>query len=234
MTTFTIQDPSTLDPAALSDELIKALGSNFGISTAGTVIQTNSPQEPDPVAFQAVLDAHVAASFQRQLQKLIQPLSDACQAAITAGFPTVINGQPYTVTLTQIDQNNALMAASTVEAVMARATGWSAAKTVNLFDFLDVNGEFYICEQAGTTGSNMPTMPTAFQTTVTDGTVQWALFGLLVGTTAGNVWCDAPTIYQLFAQGVNYVNTCRSKYQTLKAEILASQDLPSATLIKWS
>ena len=56
---FMIEDTKTLDPATLSDELIAALGSNYGISTAGNIITTNSPEEPDPAAFQSVLDAHV-------------------------------------------------------------------------------------------------------------------------------------------------------------------------------
>lgn len=66
---FTIQDASTLDPAVLSDELTLALGSNFGISTAGTEISTNSEVEPDAAAFQAVLDAHVAAAATRPIRK---------------------------------------------------------------------------------------------------------------------------------------------------------------------
>lgn len=67
---FTIQDASTLDPAALADELTTALGSNFGISTTGTEITTNSIEDPDQVAFQAVLDAHIANSVSRNLLKV--------------------------------------------------------------------------------------------------------------------------------------------------------------------
>lgn len=61
---FIIEDPTTLDPASLSNDLIATLGSNYGISTAGTIITTNG-EEPDPVAFQAVLDAHAANANKR-------------------------------------------------------------------------------------------------------------------------------------------------------------------------
>jgi len=57
------------DFASFADELVAALGSNFGISTAGTEITTHSEVEPDPVAFQAVLDAHVAAAATRPVRK---------------------------------------------------------------------------------------------------------------------------------------------------------------------
>lgn len=66
---FTIQDASTLDPAALAEELVAALGSNFGISTAGTEITTN--QVVDEAKFQAVLDTHVANAANRIQNKVI-------------------------------------------------------------------------------------------------------------------------------------------------------------------
>jgi hypothetical protein len=81
---FTITDASTLDPAVLADELIAALGSNFGISTAGTEITTNTPEQPDEVAFQAVLDAHVANAVPRSLSKAKnQALAEIDQVAET-------------------------------------------------------------------------------------------------------------------------------------------------------
>ena len=67
---FTIQDASTLDPAALADELIAALGSHYGISTAGREITTQT--EPDAISFQAVLDAHVANAANRVFNKCIE------------------------------------------------------------------------------------------------------------------------------------------------------------------
>lgn len=65
---FIIADVNTIDPAALSDEIIAVFGTNYGISTAGTIITTNG-EEPDPVAFQAVLDAHVGKSNRRKKLK---------------------------------------------------------------------------------------------------------------------------------------------------------------------
>lgn len=72
---FTIEDPTTLDPAALSAELITAFGTNYGISTAGNIITTNGG-EPDPVAFQAVLDAHVTNKAHRDKLAYSSPLGE--------------------------------------------------------------------------------------------------------------------------------------------------------------
>jgi len=38
---------SNFDPATFADELAAAMGSNFGISTAGTEITTHSQAAPD-------------------------------------------------------------------------------------------------------------------------------------------------------------------------------------------
>jgi hypothetical protein len=66
---FIIEDVNTLDPVALADELIAAFGTNYGISTAGNTITTNGG-EPDPIAFQAVIDVHVSNADTREQNKL--------------------------------------------------------------------------------------------------------------------------------------------------------------------
>lgn len=76
---FTIQNQTTLDPSALSDELVTAFGTNYGISTAGTEITTNSAIEPDAVLFQAVLDAHVADAPRRAQLRHRKSIGDAIQ-----------------------------------------------------------------------------------------------------------------------------------------------------------
>jgi hypothetical protein len=97
---FTITDASTLDPVALADELTTVLGSNYGISTAGTEITTNTPEQPDEVAFQAVLDAHVASAPVRAQAKVIKALTDKVQAymdkeAQKLGYDTLISACSY-------------------------------------------------------------------------------------------------------------------------------------------
>ena len=97
---FTIQDASTLDPAVLADELVAALGSNFGISTAGTTITTNSQVEPDVAAFQAVLAAHVINAALRQRNKRIKGIEQLVQkilddAAKAAGYDGILSACSY-------------------------------------------------------------------------------------------------------------------------------------------
>lgn len=74
---------ANLDPAALSVELITALGSNFGISTAGIEITTNCKPdgEPDEAAFQAVLDAHILNATKRNANKALDKQIAELEAA---------------------------------------------------------------------------------------------------------------------------------------------------------
>lgn len=60
---------ANFDAAAFADELIAAMGSNFGISTAGCEITTHSVAEPNAAQFQAVLDAHLLAAPARAFKK---------------------------------------------------------------------------------------------------------------------------------------------------------------------
>jgi len=157
----------------------------------------------------------------------------ACQAAITNGFQASINGSIFTVTLSSVDQANALMVATTVQGVMAKAKPWTANAAVNTFDVCIVGGQYYICVTPGTTGATQPVMPTAFEVPVPDGTAQWKLFGMLVGLSTGNIWCDAPTAYSLFEQGANFVTDCRARYTRLKQQILAAPDVATAQAVVW-
>lgn len=167
-----------------------------------------------------------------QTNKIAQ-LNSQCYEAIVAGFPVTIDGVATTVTLQQTDQNNNLTSAITVQNIMSTARPWAANTSVNLYDVCVVNNQYYVCEQMGTTGSVTPTMPNLFHDVVQDGTAVWAKFGLLVGTSSGNVWCDANTIYSIFKQSVLFINANRSKYSLLASQVAAATTSAELLSITW-
>jgi hypothetical protein len=223
---------------------------------AGLLWTTTDPVAPNPLYYTYTVNAdgtYTSAPIplsQVQAQQTAA-ISAACQAAILAGFAAKVGASTYNICYGAQDQSNLQTNATTVLAKMSSAKPWSAAMTVNQFDVIQVNGEYYIAMTGGTAGTTQPTLPTQFQQEVTDGTIQWALFGLLVATytttngvtTYTNVWFDAASIYSIFAQGVNWLTGCRAKYNALAAQIAAYQpvipannetDIANILAIVWS
>lgn len=68
--TLTAAQLANFDPAAFAEELIAAMGSNFGISrSSGNEFYTTSSTDPNAVQFQSVLDAHLLAAPARLFKK---------------------------------------------------------------------------------------------------------------------------------------------------------------------
>ncbi len=161
-------------------------------------------------------------------------LRAACQAEIIGGFAATIGGSPVTVTLSPTDQANALAASQAAQGVIAEAVPWSAGLNAPLDTIILVNGVYYIATTGGVTGTSLPTTwPTAFQQTIQDGSVEWAIFGILVGTTNGSVWATAQEIVALFKQGISFINGLRAKYNALKAQVNAATTVTAVQAIVW-
>lgn len=67
---------------------------------------------------------------------------------------------------------------------------WAATTAYSLNDYIkptntNINGHFYICTTAGTSGGSEPTWPTTAAGTVADGTVVWTEVGVSVGLYIG-------------------------------------------------
>ena len=148
-------------------------------------------------------------------------LSQMCQSNIIAGFLSTALGTTQTITLSTTDQTNALMAATVAQKVEMAALPWAAGTAMPANAFVLDGGVYYIALAGGVTGTTKPVWPTAFQQTVTDGTVTWAIFGTLVGTANGNMWATAQQVIQLFGEGTLFVNTQRATYNAKKAAVLA-------------
>ncbi len=149
----------------------------------------------------------------------ISSLNSQCQTNIFNGFtyPEPINGNTYIFTLSMTDQTNGLAAFSSAQGVIQNAKSWTASTNMIAFSsVIEVNGLYYVAYTSGTTGSTEPTFTSEFSTPVTDGTVTWYQYGILLGTTVGNVFFTAPQVISLFVYSVSYINGQRSAYTKAK------------------
>ena len=158
-------------------------------------------------------------------------LSQTCQSNIIAGFQSTALGSLETITLSATDQTNALMAATVAQKCEMSAIPWAAGATIPANAFVLSGGVYYIALASGVTGTTLPVWSTAFHQTVIDGTVTWAIFGIMVGTGNGNMWATAQQIIQLFGEGTLFVNTQRATYNQKKAAVMACTTVAEVILI---
>jgi hypothetical protein len=152
-------------------------------------------------------------------QSRIATLNNQCQTNIFNGFtyPEPINGNTYTFTLSMTDQTNGLAAFNSAQGVIQNAKSWTASTNMVAFSsVIEVNGLYYVAYTSGTTGTTEPTFTSEFSTPIIDGTVTWYQYGILLGTTVGNVFFTAPQVISLFAYSVSYINGQRSAYTKAK------------------
>ena len=64
--------------------------------------------------------------------------------------------------------------------------------------------------------------------------MEWYRAGFWIGTAAGNVMVDPATVITLYGQGVAWVSACRSKYQALKAAVMAAATVAAVQAVVWS
>lgn len=213
-------------------------------SEIGTAIPfTASKNDPNPHGV-TVFDAIVAGQANIPIAPYVPPtLADiqatqlaavnaSCEAAITGGFSTTIDGTTCTVTLDTQDQSNANFNASTSQAALASAS-WAANTTYAANAMVSIGGIILVTLAGGTSGATAPVAPTSFQTAVTDGTITWYRLGFWVNATPNNVMVDPATMIAIFGQGVIWINACRSKYQNYKAEIMAATTMTAVQSIVW-
>ncbi len=180
-------------------------------------------------------NAPTAAQLLAQAQAAqVSTLKKACATAIGAGYPfTSSTGNSYTITTSITDQLNGNGAALIAQVVMARATAWAASTTYAANSVVLAGGNYYLCVQAGTSGTTAPTFPSAFSTPVTDGTCSWELFGMLVPTTAGKVWMTAQNIVACYTAGALFITTQLAKLASLEAQVNAATTVADVQAIVW-
>lgn len=163
-----------------------------------------------------------------------QLLSAKCQNAILTGMTSSALGASNSYPLNgPYDQQNLTASMSAAGQGMAKPATWSAGLTLKQYDVILDGGVYYICITAGTTGSTKPTWPTAFQVDVTDGTATVALAGWLISTANGSEWHTPAQVIQVWRDYLAWVNTCRSKYRTLKDQVKAATTVSAVQAIVW-
>jgi len=158
----------------------------------------------------------------------------ACANAITGGLSfTASTGTTYTLSTTLQDQSNGTSAALVAQSGMARAGAWAADTAFPVNSIILSGGQYYITQTGGTSGASSPTWPTAFGTTVTDGTVAWEIFGMLAGTLTSVVYLSAPDVVAAYELAVATINAFRAKNAQLQAAIQAATTVAAVQAVVW-
>lgn len=175
----------------------------------------------------------VVPSLSRVQTLQIALLNNACKSAIVAGFPATINGVDLTITQSLTDQQNAQSTAS-ISQVALTAAEWQANQAYGENSIVKSGGVYYITFSGGTSEGTAPTFPTEFQKSVSDGSIIWYKLGFWIGTSSGNIMVDPTTAIALFAKGISFISSCRSRYEALKAAVNAATTTEAVTAITWT
>jgi len=172
----------------------------------------------------------------------IDTIKSACATAIATGFSSTALGSTNTYTLTSTDQINLQNAYLAAQQAMNGAGAWTAKTATTLYQVILVNGSYYICMQAGTTGASAPTWPTPFQVDVADGGAVWALAGWQLSTsvtdaqgnvTTTNLWHTPAQVVAVWTPYLNFIATARAKCTALIAAINAATTVAAALAVVW-
>lgn len=165
-------------------------------------------------------------------------IKSECASAIAGGFQdTLSDGSTHTFTLSTNDQLNGNSGGIATQHAILSAKPWKANTVYNKHDLMVDSGEYYIAVKSGTTGASKPTWPTSFGTSVVDGGstgVTWALFGLLTGTTKGNIRLKCSDILNVFRKGVIWKDACISQYDSLIVKINNAATESDVKSITWT
>ncbi len=134
------------------------------------------------------LQSQTAARLQNQMSN-----------ELSNGVSVTLNGTTYTVAVSgQLLATNLskVMAASMI---VNSTPNWAADTAYAPNSMVNVNGTILFTSNGGTSSSTEPTPPTAFQTNVTDGTVEWALMGLMINLANSQLaWFTPANVIELF------------------------------------
>ncbi len=168
----------------------------------------------------------------------IAQLKTSCGSVISSGFSFTSSspgssGTVLLITTSTNDQINGGGAALVAQGVMQRATSWAASGTYEPDSVVLADGNYYVTFGGGTSGSTAPAFPASFSTPVTDGSVTWELFGMLVNTAAGRVWLTAQDTVACYTAGAKFVNTQLGTLTVLENEVNAASTVAAVQAVVW-
>ena len=222
---------STGAPYAYEDDVKVVIGSN-GTSK---VYAPSGAQLDAPTSLQPYTPPVPTTAQKLQAAKDAQSLliKQACSDAIKAAFTFTAGAQTYTATLSTEDQANLARNSAVALGVPTKAQAWASGMTVPQRGLCADGGEFYISMAGGTCGTTKPTWPTAFGTPVTDGSVQWELFGLQVDTTVGRIRVTYAEFLVLFEQFSEFMDATLGKCTALLNQIAAATTQTAVKGVTW-
>ena len=179
---------------------------------------------------QAQLDCYGLSTLQTQQ---INTLKASWSSALTQ-IPVTLNGTSYTLDNSDAKQVYNLNLSASAQTIMAQSPNWTASTSVNAGSYMNIGGVYVFATTSGETGTTEPTAPTTFGTTVTDGTVTWALLGRHVFLTNGTTLLITPQqIMNLSTQAEMYIHEMTSKLDTLVTQVNAATTVADIDAVTW-
>ena len=166
-------------------------------------------------------------------------ISNACAAAIVAGFTSLALGVVHTYPSKTTDQQN--LSASIIAALLASngAMPWVADTPYAAGAMVGVGGQLYLCVAAGTSGNAAPAWPTAVGAIANDNGVQWQIWTtpFWCEDAAGNwAWVNhtSAQIQKVGVDGKQAILACMAKNAGLAAQVAAATTVAAVQAITWS
>jgi hypothetical protein len=161
-------------------------------------------------------------------EQILNLLKTKIQAKITGGF--TFGSDIIKTDLVSQQNGNANFSLATN--AMRAAKTYATNTNYNPMDIILDEGVYYITLNGGTTGNSKPKFPTEFQVGVTDNTVTWYKFGLLVATKNDNKYFTPQDIQKMFIQFNVIVTDLRKTYDEYKSKIEAVTTLDGLNTLK--
>lgn len=157
--------------------------------------------------------------------------------SLETGVPVTVNGVSYNISVLGNDLSSNLAKVAAANMVIAQAPEWAADTVYRANSIVKVaNGVLLFSSKGGTSGATEPTAPSAFQTPVTDGTVEWALMGLFCATVGGTglTWMTPQTLLTAFQSAVNYITDVETNAFALTEQVNAATTYEAIQAIQFS
>ncbi len=155
--------------------------------------------------------------------KQIQSLQSELNAEMSAGIPVTINGTTYQLPSSNSGAVTNLLAALGAKFAIEDSAPWVAGTVYDANSTCTVAGGVILyTSTGGTSGDTEPTAPTEFSTYITDGSVSWALMGLVLTlTNNSSVWVTPQNLLSAFKQTLLAATNIQAAMLTLIDEINA-------------
>ena len=155
-------------------------------------------------------------------------------ANAVAAIPFTVNGTNYTLDTAQSKQPADMAIVVAANNALNHPVAWAASTSVAQYAVQLVGSSYLFCTVAGTTGTTAPTPPTAFGTTVTDGTVTWELYGRTLELSDGShATFTVQELISIFQQVEVYIHYQKNQKLSLLAQIQAATTVSAVQAIVW-